>query len=121
MYSGIHQGASLMRLSYDSSDRLTRSPDGYVAGVCAGLGKRFGIDASLLRLIWVAAVVLGFGAGLVVYALLWFIVPRADRVPIEPTIWRKRADGSHHPPLARTAIDRRLLGVCGGLARRWNA
>jgi phage shock protein C len=108
-----------MRLSYESTDRLSRSPDGYVAGICEGLGRRFGIEPVILRIIWVAAVILGFGSGLVVYALLWFILPRADARPIEPAIWRQRDDGTRYAPFARTGVDRKLLGVCGGLARRW--
>src|SRR5262245_57938387 len=109
-----------MVLSYETTDRLTRSPDGLVAGVCAGLAARLGIEPLVLRLLWVAAL-LCFGAGLLAYAILWWLMPRADAVPVEATIWRRNADGSHHPPLARTASDRKLLGVCGGLARRWNA
>src|SRR5690348_13963923 len=97
-----------MRLDYESTNRLTRG-EGYVAGVCEGLGRRLGIEPTILRIIWVATVILGFGTGLVLYAVLWWLMPRADAVPVEPTIWRTRTDGTRHPPLARTAVDRKLL------------
>ena len=47
-------------------------------------------------------------------------MPRADALPAEPTVWIEQANGQHHPPLVRTRSDRKLLGVCGGIARRWD-
>ena len=96
-----------------------RSADGYLGGVCAGLGERFDLDPTLLRLAWLAAVLL-FGSGVFLYAVLWWVLPRADQVLIEPVVWRTGSDGRHHPPLIRTVHDRRVLGVCGAIARRWN-
>jgi phage shock protein PspC (stress-responsive transcriptional regulator) len=45
-----------------------------VAGVCAGLGQYLGIDPTLVRLFFVL-LVLGNGAGVFVYLLLWFVLP----------------------------------------------
>jgi phage shock protein PspC (stress-responsive transcriptional regulator) len=71
-----------------------------------------------LRLGWVVAV-LFFGTGLLVYLAMWWIVPREDQVPIDPVVWRKLPNGRHAAPLQRPANDRKLLGVCGALARSW--
>lgn len=95
---------------------LTRSTDGLVGGVCAGLATHFGLSPTLLRLAWLAAV-LFFGTGFLAYIALWMIVPRADRIPLEPTIWRRGTNGRHSAPLQRTNRDRMFMGVCGGIAR----
>jgi phage shock protein C len=45
-----------------------------VAGVCGGLAQYFGIDATLIRVLFVVLAVLG-GSGIVLYLALWIIVP----------------------------------------------
>jgi phage shock protein C len=45
-----------------------------IAGVCCGLADYFGVDPTLIRVIFVVLNVLG-GAGIVLYLLLWIIVP----------------------------------------------
>jgi len=56
--------------------KLRRSrEDRMVAGVCGGIAKLFGMDAALVRIILVAATLLGFGTGAVLYVAAWFIVP----------------------------------------------
>ncbi len=101
-----------------SSARIARSPDGPLCGVCEGLGNHFGINPMFLRLGWLVAVLL-FGTGLLLYLLLWWVLPRSDAVPVEPTVWLREDDGRARPPLRRTMVDRKILGVCGGIARRW--
>jgi phage shock protein PspC (stress-responsive transcriptional regulator) len=55
---------------------LYRSRDNaMIAGVCAGLGEYLGIDASLVRLFFLLIALAGNGIGLLVYFLLWIIVP----------------------------------------------
>ena len=54
--------------------------DGVLGGVCAGIGDYTGIDAIWVRLAWLAAVVF-FGFPLVIYFLLWLIVPSDKRAP----------------------------------------
>jgi|tagenome__1003787_1003787.scaffolds.fasta_scaffold20449783_2 phage shock protein C len=56
--------------------RLYRSRDDrMIGGVCGGIAEMFGIDATLVRVGLVAATVLGFGAGAVIYLACWMIVP----------------------------------------------
>ncbi len=97
---------------------LTRAADGLVAGVCEGIARRFGVSSLLVRLLWLGAVLL-FGTGVLLYLVMWWIVPREDRVPVETTAWEQLPDGRRRPYFRRTTVDRKLLGVCGGFARRF--
>src|ERR1700759_2920337 len=55
--------------------RLTRSRDDrIVAGVCGGLARYFDIDPVIPRILLAVLAVFG-GAGLVVYALAWLLIP----------------------------------------------
>ncbi|WP_374166157.1 PspC domain-containing protein [Arcticibacter sp. MXS-1] len=67
--------------------KLFRDPDDRViGGVCAGLGHYFDMDAKWVRLITVAVTLL-WGTGLIIYALLWIIMPearsRADKMAMK--------------------------------------
>lgn len=65
----------------DGQPRLVRIPQiGMVGGVCAGLAYYFGMSPTPIRLIWVGAVVLA-GSGLVLYLILWVVLPKADHIP----------------------------------------
>lgn len=57
--------------------KLYRDPDNaIVAGVSSGLGHFFGVDPVIFRLIFVFSVFLG-GTGVIIYILLWLLVPEA--------------------------------------------
>ena len=101
-----------------SNQRLARSSHGYLGGVCEGLGQRFSIEPNLLRLGWLVSTFV-FGTGALLYLALWWLLPRSDDASFEPTVWIDGPNGQKHPPLARTDVDRKFLGICGGLARRW--
>ena len=45
-----------------------------VAGIASGLGEYFGLDVTLLRVLFVVFAIFG-GAGLVIYIVMWIIVP----------------------------------------------
>ena len=61
--------------SYPARKRLVRSTnDRKVAGVCAGLADYFDLDATLIRVLWVVAVLCA-GTGLLAYVILWIAVP----------------------------------------------
>jgi phage shock protein C len=60
-----------------------------LAGVCAGLGRRFGISATAARLLFVLVLFLVPGSQLIVYPILWILMPSEDRYPTGgPTGWR---------------------------------
>jgi phage shock protein C len=91
--------------------RLMRRPaEGKIGGVCAGLADYLDADVALVRAAWVVlsiwpgAIVLG----VVAYIAAWLIMPRADAADVMATPSR--------PRLTRSQADRRIAGVCGGLA-----
>ena len=49
-----------------------------VAGVCGGLAEFFGISAFWFRLAFVIALIPGGIPGLLPYAIMWIIVPKAS-------------------------------------------
>jgi phage shock protein PspC (stress-responsive transcriptional regulator) len=58
-------------------DRLYRPRDDrWIAGVCAGLGRRFGIPPNMVRLIFVLSCLLP-GPQFVIYLVLWALMPSA--------------------------------------------
>lgn len=56
---------------------MRRSHNRILAGVCGGLADHFGLDVSLVRIVFVLFGL--FGAGEVVYLVLWLVVPKAPR------------------------------------------
>lgn len=58
-----------------NTKRLTRSTDDRtIAGVCAGIAEYFGIDPVLVRALFVVATLAG-GPGLILYIVLWIVMP----------------------------------------------
>ena len=55
---------------------LVRPRDGrMIAGVCAGLGRRFGLDPWIARLLFVLILFVIPGSQILVYPLLWLLMP----------------------------------------------
>lgn len=46
-----------------------------IAGVCAGLAKEFGVPVTVLRLAFVLGTLFGGGIGVVLYLVLWVVMP----------------------------------------------
>jgi phage shock protein PspC (stress-responsive transcriptional regulator) len=89
--------------------RLTRSrQEGKIGGVCAGLANYFEVDVTLVRAAWlvfsiVPGAVIG---GVLAYLLAWLVIPESPGNQ-EPLPGKR---------LTRSATDRRIAGVCGGIA-----
>jgi phage shock protein C len=89
--------------------RLTRSrTERKIAGVCAGVANYFEVDVTLVRAAWlvfsvVPGAVIG---GVLAYLLAWMVIPESEGA--EVPLPGKR--------LTRSATDRRIGGVCGGIA-----
>jgi phage shock protein C len=55
---------------------LTRPAEGRIlGGVCAGLGRRFGIDPWPARLLFVLILLVIPGSQLLIYPVLWILMP----------------------------------------------
>ena len=92
-----------------SPKRLYRnSSAGRIAGVCAGIAEYFDADVTLVRLVWVVLSIVpgGFVGGIVAYIVAWAIMPDSSLASVEGGARR----------LTRSTTDRKLAGVCGGLA-----
>lgn len=80
-----------------------------VCGVCGGVGEYFGVDPTVVRVIW--ALLIGCaGTGLLIYilaALLMSEVPDGFSA-IETECYVKK--------LRKSPTDRKISGVCGGIA-----
>ncbi len=61
-----------------NANRLYRSDDRILAGVCGGLADYFGLDRSLVRVATLIGIVF-LGLSIWVYILLWLIVPEDPR------------------------------------------
>jgi phage shock protein C len=93
-----------------SARRLWRIPsEGRLGGVCAGIARYTDIDVTFVRLAWVLlSIVPGMVVGgLLVYAGAWLLMP-ATWQP-EPVLATGRR-------LYRSVGNRKLAGVCGGIA-----
>jgi phage shock protein C len=93
-----------------SPKRLYRMPAaGRVAGVSAGIAEYLEADVTLIRLAWVVlSIVPGcLVGGFLAYLLAWAIMPESSAAPEVP---------AGHRRLVRSASDRKIAGVCGGLA-----
>lgn len=61
-----------------SQKRLMRdSNSGLLGGVCAGIADYFGVNVMWPRLIFILVILLSFGMAVMVYAVLWLVVPQA--------------------------------------------
>jgi phage shock protein C len=90
--------------------RLFRIPtEGRIAGVCAGIANYLDADVTLIRAAWVIlsifpGAVIG---GLLAYIAAWILMPPV-LAPAATTFTGSR--------LTRSTTDRKIGGVCGGLA-----
>lgn len=48
--------------------------DRMIAGVCSGLGRRFGIDPNIVRILFVASLLLP-GPQVLIYLVAWILMP----------------------------------------------
>lgn len=88
--------------------RLVRIPaEQKVAGVCAGLADYLDVDVALIRALWLALTIVpgAVVGGVVAYALAWIVMP--EGVSTRVVIGRR---------IARSETDKKIAGVCGGLA-----
>jgi phage shock protein C len=62
--------------------RLQRSrTEKMIGGVCGGFAEYFGVDPTLVRVIWVA-MTLVVGVGILLYLILWLVMPLESPAPL---------------------------------------
>ena len=54
--------------------KLVRSANKKIAGVCGGLAEFLGLDASIVRIVWLLSVLFG-GFGMLAYLIMWIVMP----------------------------------------------
>ena len=55
---------------------LTRPREGRIlGGVCAGLARRFGMGATMMRILFVVTLIVIPGSQILVYPILWILMP----------------------------------------------
>ncbi|HOP03496.1 MAG TPA: PspC domain-containing protein [Tenuifilaceae bacterium] len=60
--------------------RMYRDPDNRIlGGVCSGMAAYWDIDPIIIRILFVVAFFWG-GGGLLVYIILWIVIPQADTI-----------------------------------------
>lgn len=89
--------------------RLYRSRgDKVLGGICGGLGDYWGIDPVFLRVILIFIMVVTAVVPVAIsYIVAWMIIPLA---PVD-------YQGKVYTRLVRSKYDRRIAGVCGGIAQ----
>jgi len=104
--SGTYTAAGPKRLFRDINNKV-------LAGVCAGIASYLNIDPIWVRLFFVALVLLGIisagisaATGIIIYIVLWIAMPQSDQLP--ETTGKK---------LFRDPEDKKLAGVCAGIAK----
>jgi len=75
-----------------------------IGGVCGGIAAHFNIDPTVVRIAFIL-ITLAWGAGLLVYFLLWALLPESDSNT--PTVRRR---------LYRNPRQKVVGGVCSGIA-----
>ena len=89
--------------------RLMRLPsEGRLVGICAGLAAYLEVDVTVVRLAWVILTIFpgALIGGIVAYGVAWLIMPEGSAAPGD--VPRSR--------LVRSITDRKMAGVCGGIA-----
>ena len=65
--------------------KLMRSrTDEKIAGVCGGFAEYFDMDATLMRLLWLALVLVG-GWGVLAYIIAWIVMPEEPILQTAPS------------------------------------
>ncbi len=88
-------------LSRNANDKI-------LGGVCSGIAHNLKIDPSIVRILFALITLGGFGAGVLIYIIMWIILPVKDL----KTNVRKR--------LFRSPDEKVVGGVAGGIANYFN-
>jgi phage shock protein PspC (stress-responsive transcriptional regulator) len=103
------KSSSASGTGFESRGSLYRNEnDKVLGGVCSGLGAYLRIDTTIIRIIFALFTLGAFGTGLIIYIILWAILPS------------KSLENNFKRRLYRDAEQKVLGGVCSGLAKYFN-
>jgi phage shock protein C len=71
MKKGVRKPAPIKRLYRSGREKI-------LGGVCGGIGEYLNVDPTLIRLLWIL-ISLAYGMGILLYIIMWIIVPRNPR------------------------------------------
>jgi phage shock protein C len=66
-----------------------------IAGVASGLGRYFNVDPTLVRVAFAVIIVVTWGAALLAYPVMWFLMPEE---PTAAPAWPNAADPAWTDP-----------------------
>lgn len=76
MSCGRPERGVLKRMGRTVTDLRRPRDNRMIAGVCAAIARRFGMDPTLVRVLYVVASILSAAfPGIVVYLVLWVVIP----------------------------------------------
>ena len=75
--NNIHQTFARQGLVRPRQERV-------LGGVVAGLGRRFGIEPRAARILFVLILLLIPGSQILIYPVLWILMPSEDQVEVRP-------------------------------------
>lgn len=111
--TGSRQGSTATDFTYAAGGKKSRrlyrdATDKLLGGVCSGIANYMNVDPAVVRLLFAIITFGGFGFGILLYLLLWILLP----VTHLDTYVGKR--------LFRNPDDRVISGVAGGLGAYFN-
>ncbi len=88
--------------------------DTKIGGVCGGLSESFGISSDIIRIAFILGLLV-FGNTILIYLLLWLVLPRVTNVEETDSNFQTNSNRIY-----RDYDDRIIGGVCSGLAQYMN-
>ena len=73
----LFEDETISRKNISSKKLFRDTDDKFLGGVCSGMAHYVGIDVIWMRLLWLILFFF-FGTGILVYILLWILVPQAE-------------------------------------------
>jgi phage shock protein PspC (stress-responsive transcriptional regulator) len=77
---------SQIKTSFAQQGLVRPRQDRVLGGVCAGLGRRFGLGPWTARFLFVLILMLLPGSQLIIYPVLWILMPNEDDQPVWPAV-----------------------------------
>jgi phage shock protein C len=73
-----------IRQSFAQQGLVRPHRDRVLGGVCAGLGRRFGVTPWTARLLFVLLLMVIPGSQILIYPVLWILMPSEETVVVQP-------------------------------------